>query len=327
MWHGYDETTPAATVFVLLGHDLFFEIPGEDQHVVRLGLEQPLRRLDRQSHAGNVAPLLVNVAVDDEIEQLRPEPGVVEHDRAFGRRPVAGDVGAAALQVLQQGGQLRADRGHAYREPRVIGKTVQAEALLALQVFRDGASRARVLFNEQAEGAAVNSQRLDAIQKQAVALEQIAQRGDREVAQVLVIDRVELAVIDEIAHVRCFDDCNTIVLQQRRDAGNEAVRVGDVGQDVVGVNDVRDLALPGEIPRELRSKKGLERVDAALARDRDRAWCGIDAQHGYAALPIELQQITVIAGELDDQALWPQALLFDALADIDRGMPQQHVRD
>src|SRR6185437_8536672 len=213
MWHRNDETTPAATIFVLLGHDLFFEIPGEDQHVVRLRLEQPLGRLDRQSHARNEAPLFVNVAIDDEVEQRGPESGVVEHDGALGRRSIARDAGAATLQVLQERGQLRADGGHAYGEARVVGKTVKSQPALALQVFPRRASRPRVLLDEQPKGSAVNGERLDAVQKQAVALEQIAQRGDREVAQVLVIDRIELAVIDEVAYIRRFDDRDSIILQ------------------------------------------------------------------------------------------------------------------
>jgi hypothetical protein len=39
------------------------------------------------------------------------------------------------------------------------------------------------------------------VEEQAVAAEQALERGHRKVAQVLVIDRVELAVLDQVDHV------------------------------------------------------------------------------------------------------------------------------
>ena len=68
--------------------------------------------------------------------------------------------------------------------------------------------------------------------------QQVIHRGDGEVAEVLVVDGVELAVVDQVAHVGELDHGHAVVLQQGGDAGHEAVGVGHVGQDVVGVDDV-----------------------------------------------------------------------------------------
>ena len=73
------------------------------------------------------------------------------------------------------------------------------------------------------------------------AAKQPIERGQREVAQVLVVDRVELAVVEHVLDVRHLDHRHAVRLQQRPDAGDEAVQIGDVGEHVVGVEDVGAL--------------------------------------------------------------------------------------
>ena len=65
-----DEATTAAAVLVLLLQDLVLEVPGQQQHVVRLLLEQGLGSRIGMVHPGHEAPLLVDVAVDDEVDEL-----------------------------------------------------------------------------------------------------------------------------------------------------------------------------------------------------------------------------------------------------------------
>ncbi len=173
----------------------------------------------------------------------------------------------------------------------------------------------------------MNAQRLDAVEVQAVALEQILQRRDREVAQVLVVDRVELAVIDQIPHVGRFDHGDAGVFEQCGDAGHETVGVGHVCQHVVGVNHVGSLALRGELCGELRAEEGQQRIDTLGASRRYGTGSRVDAQHRDAPGVVVLQQVAVVAGELDDQALGPQSALRHALLHIARGMPQQRVRE
>ena len=47
---------------------------------------------------------------------------------------------------------------------------------------------------------------LDVVEVQPMPAEQRVDRVGREVAQVLVVDRVELAVLDQVAHVGEFED-------------------------------------------------------------------------------------------------------------------------
>src|SRR5687768_3528710 len=61
-----DEATAATAVLVLLTEYLVTEVPREQQHVVRLLLEERGGVSDRDVHARHQPPLLVHVAVDDE---------------------------------------------------------------------------------------------------------------------------------------------------------------------------------------------------------------------------------------------------------------------
>ena len=56
---------------------------------------------------------------------------------------------------------------------------------------------------------------LDVVQVQAVARHQRVDRRAREVAVVLVVDRVELDVLDEVADVRVLDGEHAVVGEQR----------------------------------------------------------------------------------------------------------------
>src|SRR5262245_38772560 len=58
--------------------DLRSEIPREDHDRVGPGLRDPLRWMDRDMRAGSEAPVLVRVAVDRVIEEVRADPTVVE---------------------------------------------------------------------------------------------------------------------------------------------------------------------------------------------------------------------------------------------------------
>ena len=73
--------------------------------------------------------------------------------------------------------------------------------------------------------------------------------------------------------------------EQRRDARDEAVQVGDVGQHVVGVEHVGPLALGDELARaSVRAEELAERRNAALlAGDLGDVARRLDAQHRHAA--------------------------------------------
>ena len=92
---------------------------------------------------------------------------------------------------------------------------------------------------------------LDTEELQAVSGKERHDRGDTQVEQVLVVDRVELSVVDEVLHVGELEYRNAVGLQQGADPGHEVVRVRPVGQDVVGVQHVSTLAGAGEALSQL----------------------------------------------------------------------------
>ena len=61
-----------------------------------------------------------------------------------------------------------------------------------------------------------------------------------------MVDRVKLAVLDQVFHVRRFDTRDSGLLQQRANTCDEPVGVSHVGENVVRDNDVRPLAFGRE---------------------------------------------------------------------------------
>ena len=89
-----DELSAACAVLGLLFEDFVDEIPGQQEDVVWLCLEERFRRTDRQMLAGHVFAVLVDVAVDDEIYQIGPDADGIDQRGAFGCGAVGGDRGA-----------------------------------------------------------------------------------------------------------------------------------------------------------------------------------------------------------------------------------------
>ena len=96
---------------------------------------------------------------------------------------------------------------------------------------------------------------LNAVEGQAVAIEQRVERRHREVAEVLVVDRVELEAFDQLAHVRHLDLGDPVVGEDGRDALHEPVQVGHVGEHVVRDDHVGSLPLGPQAARELHAEE------------------------------------------------------------------------
>ncbi len=199
---------------------------------------------------------------------------------------------------------------HALPVGRVGLELAVAGGALALGAARRArsVSGARVVgvAAEDAQRAAVRRQLLDVEQPQAVGGEHALDDREREVREVLVVDRVQLVLVDQPHQVRELDGDDAARREQHLHAADEVVEVGHVGEHVVGGDQV-GLAALGE-PR-----RGLDAEERDLGRDalgdRDLGDVGgrLDAEHGHAALGEVLQQVAVVAGELDDLALQPRA--------------------
>src|SRR6185437_12139566 len=118
--HRNDEPPPSSPIFRLLLHDLLLEVPRQNQQIIRLILENPRRRGDRQPHPRYVTPLLVYVPVRHESQHLVPYSRKVEQDGPLGRRPIARDTRAAPPQSLEQRLEITADPLHPGGEVRVV---------------------------------------------------------------------------------------------------------------------------------------------------------------------------------------------------------------
>ena len=79
---------------------------------------------------------------------------------------------------------------------------------------------------------------LDVVEVQPVPLGERLDRQTRVVEEVLVVDRVERAAVDQVPHARVLDGDQAVVGEEVGHAGHEVVGVGNVGHHVVGDDDV-----------------------------------------------------------------------------------------
>ncbi len=102
-------------------------------------------------------------------------------------------------------------------------------------------------LDKQPQRSAVDLGALHVVQVKAMIAEKPRQRRHREVAEMLVIDGVELALLDQVDDVRRLDDGHACGLQQGSDAVDEAVQIGHVGEHIVSQEDIGLLALGGQL--------------------------------------------------------------------------------
>ena len=95
--------------------------------------------------------------------------------------------------------------------------------------------------------------------------------------------------------------------EQARHAGDEVVEVGHLGQHVVADDEI---GRAGPRRRSALGERDAEELDpgrdALGERDLGHVGGRLDAEHGHAERQEVLQQIAVVAGQLDDQAVRPE---------------------
>ena len=96
-------------------------------------------------------------------------------------------------------------------------------------------------------------------------------------------------------------------VEQPRHAGDEVVEVGHLGEHVVADDQVGALAL-GDAARSASAtpKNSTRRRNALVERDLGDVGGRLDAEHGHAERQEMLQQIAVVARQLDHQAVRPE---------------------
>ena len=115
-------------------------------------------------------------------------------------------------------------------------------------------------------------------------IEQCLERRHREVAQVLVVDRVELEAFDQLAHVRHFDLRDPVVGEDGRDALDEPIQIRDVGEHVVRDHHIGPFPFGRQPACEVDTEELPQGRHPDRFGDIRRTDGGIDPQDGDALL-------------------------------------------
>src|SRR3954469_12638518 len=122
-----DELPARLAERLLLLEDLILQVPDEQQQVVRLLLRNGGDVEDRVVQAGHELPVLVDVLVHDELDQVRPRAQIRQHRAALGAGAVRGDALPVLLEPRQDLEHLPFDRLDARRE-RLVVRTEAVDA-------------------------------------------------------------------------------------------------------------------------------------------------------------------------------------------------------
>src|SRR4026209_1838383 len=106
-----------------------------------------------------------------------------------------------------------------------------------------------------------------------------------------MIDRVKLDAIYHVPNIRGLNDRHAVVFQQKRQPAHESIKVRDVGEDVVRMNNVSALSLSAQSSRELSSKELTGRRNPAFFRDASDIASRFDAQHGNPGVLVKLKKV------------------------------------
>ena len=141
--------------------------------------------------------------------------------------------------------------------------------------------------------------------------EQGSRKADREVTQVLVIDRIELGEVDQVANIGKLDDDDAVLGQQRGHTGHEIVLFVEMVYDVVGDDEIGGPALRTELSGEARPEEVDDGLDPLLSRGRGGVLRRIDAEDVNASLFEILQHVAIVRGDLNHQVGGAEAAPVD----------------
>src|SRR4249919_3415520 len=125
------------------------------------------------------------------------------------------------MEPLEHLAEARLQSFYAVPESPVVVEAVQAFRRLRLQVSLNSALLLPATTDRQAERPTMDRERAHSVQGQPMPIEQCVERRHGEVAQVLVVNRVELEAIDQLAHVRHLDLGDPVASQDGRNALDE----------------------------------------------------------------------------------------------------------
>ena len=138
-----------------------------------------------------------------------------------------------------------------------------------------------------------------------------------------MIDGVELVMADQLQQMGEFHGDHPPVGQQQRQTSHEIVDGGDMGQHIVGDDQLRPPALGGQFPGRLLAEEGHPGGNIPLIPGHRRhVGRRLHPQYRHPQGPEILQQITVVAGDLHHQGAFIQGQLPGDGLGIAAGMIQ-----
>ena len=158
-------------------------------------------------------------------------------------------------------------------------------------------------------------QQLDIDDRQAGRGECAHRRQHRVVLEVLVVDGVELAERDEVQCVVHLDAQPAVVGQQSAQRSGEAQEIGYVRVDVVGDHEIRRTVIVPHRSGELLVEKCRHCRYSALAGGGSDIHRRLDAETRYARGDHMLEQVAVVACDLDDERIGSQPEGFSGVVD------------
>ena len=155
----------------------------------------------------------------------------------------------------------------------------------------------------------MDRKKLDIDHNESATCKETGERRQRVVAEMLVIDRVELDVVEEATDVRRpRTEMTPSPPAARAKPVDEAVQVGDVCEHVVGDARVRISAAALD-SSEAASSASRNSVTVSMPRARRRLGHvarRLDADHRNPRLGEELQEVSVVARHLHHEGVRPE---------------------
>ena len=254
-----------------LRHDLPLEVPRQDQDVVGPLLFERIRMADRDVRPRQEQSLLVRVAIDRELEQVGTNAAVVKQRVALAGSAVASDP--LTLAAMPRSGTpaapisscmtraAKSDAASSVSNPSAALEVGELLAPVRTTGWRPVTARWAYRRNEPPWTRSSSTSNSSS----PCALSTPARGQEREVREVLVVDRVELVALDQAQQVRHLDRRDPLRRQHDRDPADEVVQIRHVSHHVVGDEQVRGPPL-GDQPAARSRPKNSTTVSIPCSR-------------------------------------------------------------
>ncbi len=153
-------------------------------------------------------------------------------------------------------------------------------------------------------------QLVDAVDVQTVCIDDPSRGLQREVAEVLVVDRVVLESLDEPQEMWELEGRGAARCEQNRDALDEVVDVRHVGEDVVAGDQVSVAVLCDDLAGECGPEELRQRRHPDLLRSSGDVLRRLDAEDPNARADEMPEEVAVVRCQFNHEA---RAVEFEAL--------------